>query len=246
MGITTNTTYAALPEPSIYANLHSNDRMIRIAIVDDKAGNRNSLAEKMGQLPDFEVCFTAADGAEFLQEMATRPAARQPLVVLMDLDMPVMNGIEAISRAHELYPDVHFLVLTVFDEDDKIFEAIAAGALGYLLKDESLGSVVQAIIQVVEFGGAPMSPRIARKALQLLTKSRQSATVPASEVAPELSTRETEILKALVNGLDYKAIAELLFISPHTVRKHIANIYEKLHVTNRAQAVGLALRKRWF
>lgn len=242
----TNTSYAALPEPSIYANLRSNDRMIRIAIVDDKAGNRNSLAEKMGQLPNFEVCFTAADGAEFLREMALRPAARQPLVVLMDLDMPVMNGIEAISRAHELYPDVHFLVLTVFDEDDKIFEAIAAGALGYLLKDESLGSVVQAIIQVVEFGGAPMSPRIARKALQLLTKSRQSATVPASEVAPELSTRETEILKALVNGLDYKAIAELLFISPHTVRKHIANIYEKLHVTNRAQAVGLALRKRWF
>lgn len=242
----TNTTYAALPEPSVYANLRSNERMIRIAIVDDKAGNRNSLAEKMGQLPDFEVCFTAADGAEFLNEMAARPAARQPLVVLMDLDMPVMNGIEAISRAHELYPDVHFLVLTVFDEDDKIFEAIAAGALGYLLKDESLGAVVQAIIQVVEYGGAPMSPRIARKALQMLTKSRQSATVPPSEVAPELSTRETEILKALVNGLDYKAIAELLFISPHTVRKHIANIYEKLHVTNRAQAVGLALRKRWF
>lgn len=242
----TNTTYAALPEPSVYANLRSNERMIRIAIVDDKAGNRNSLAEKMGQLPDFEVCFTAGDGAEFLHEMAARPAARQPLVVLMDLDMPVMNGIEAISRAHELYPDVHFLVLTVFDEDDKIFEAIAAGALGYLLKDESLGAVVQAIIQVVEFGGAPMSPRIARKALQMLTKSRQSATVPPSEVAPELSTRETEILKALVNGLDYKAIAELLFISPHTVRKHIANIYEKLHVTNRAQAVGLALRKRWF
>lgn len=246
MGMNTNTTYAALPEPSVYANLRSNERMIRIAIVDDKAGNRNSLAEKMGQLPDFEICFTAGDGAEFLHEMAARPAARQPLVVLMDLDMPVMNGIEAISRAHELYPDVHFLVLTVFDEDDKIFEAIAAGALGYLLKDESLGAVVQAIIQVVEFGGAPMSPRIARKALQLLTKSRQSATVPASEVAPELSTRETEILKALVNGLDYKAIAELLFISPHTVRKHIANIYEKLHVTNRAQAVGLALRKRWF
>lgn len=244
--MTTNTSYAALPEPSIYGNLRITERMIRIAIVDDKAGNRNSLAEKMGQLPDFDVCFIADNGAEFLQEMAARPAARQPLVVLMDLDMPVMNGIEAISRAHELYPDVHFLVLTVFDEDDKIFEAIAAGALGYLLKDESLGSLVQAIIQVVEFGGAPMSPRIARKALQLLTKSRQSATVPASEVAPELSTRETEILKALVNGLDYKAIAELLFISPHTVRKHIANIYEKLHVTNRAQAVGLALRKRWF
>lgn len=242
----TNTAYAALSNPSVYANLHATERMIRIAIVDDKAGNRNSLAEKMGQLPDFEVCFTAGNGVEFLQEMAGRPASQQPLVVLMDLDMPVMNGIEAISRAHELYPDVHFLVLTVFDEDDKIFEAIAAGALGYLLKDESLGTVVQAIIQVVEFGGAPMSPRIARKALQLLTKSRQSATVPASEVAPELSTRETEILKALVNGLDYKAIAELLFISPHTVRKHIANIYEKLHVTNRAQAVGLALRKRWF
>lgn len=246
MGMTINNAYAALPEESIYANLRTTERMIRIAIVDDKAGNRNSLAEKMGQLPDFEVCFTAADGAEFLQEMALRPVARRPLVVLMDLDMPVMNGIEAISKAHELYPEVHFLVLTVFDEDDKIFEAIAAGALGYLLKDESLGTVVQAIIQVVEFGGAPMSPRIARKALHMLTKSRETATLPASEVAPQLSTRETEILKALVNGLDYKAIAELLFISPHTVRKHIANIYEKLHVTNRAQAVGLALRKRWF
>jgi DNA-binding NarL/FixJ family response regulator len=175
--------------------------------------------------------------------MASREAPNRPLVVLMDLDMPRMGGIEAIQHGARRYPDTSFLVLTVFDEDEKIFEAIRAGALGYLLKDETLGGITQAIISAVEFGGAPMSPRIARKALQLLSNKMQIAE---PEKPAELSERETEILKNLVDGLDYKAIAELMFISPHTVRKHIANIYDKLHVNNRAQAVGLALRKKWF
>lgn len=220
--------------------------MIKIGIVDDKPANRHSLAEKLGMLPDFQVVLQAQDGQDFLTQMRNSAVAARPLVVLMDLDMPIMNGIEAIEKGHKQYPDLCFLVLTVFDEDDKIFDAIKAGALGYLLKDETLGGVVQAIQQVVEHGGAPMSPRIARKALAMLSKGLESEKEEETSADSLLSTREIEILKALVAGHDYKGIAELLFISPHTVRKHIANIYEKLHVTNRAQAVGMALRKRWF
>lgn len=217
--------------------------MIKIGIVDDKAGIRNSLIEKLNQLEGFQVVLNAADGEDFLEQMAAAEPATRPLVVLMDLDMPRMGGIEAIQLGARRYPDTSFLVLTVFDEDEKIFEAIKAGAIGYLLKDETLGGITQAMISAVEYGGAPMSPRIARKALQLLSNKKPAAE---PEKPAELSERETEILKNLVDGLDYKAIAELMFISPHTVRKHIANIYDKLHVNNRAQAVGLALRKKWF
>lgn len=243
MGI--NNTNAALFTGGKIASLPL-ESMIKIGIVDDKAANRHSLAEKLGMLPDFQVVLQAQDGQDFLDQMGASAVAARPLVVLMDLDMPIMNGIEAIEKGCKIYPDLSFLVLTVFDEDDKIFDAIKAGALGYLLKDETLGGVVQAIHQVVEHGGAPMSPRIARKALAMLSNGQQAPKTAETSADTLLSTREIEILKGLVAGHDYKAIAELLFISPHTVRKHIANIYEKLHVTNRAQAVGMALRKRWF
>lgn len=214
---------------------------MRIAIVDDKQPNRVSLQEKLNFLKDIEVAFLAANGEDFLNKIK---AEKQPLdVVLMDIDMPIMNGIEAVNIAASLYPETKFLMLTVFDDDDKIFEAIKAGAIGYLLKDENVDKIVDALWQIVEFGGSPMSPRIARKALQLLMGAKVEKKQKEETV---LSAREMEILKGLVEGMDYKAVAEKLFISPFTVRTHITKIYQKLHVNSKIQAVNLAVKNKWF
>ena len=218
-----------------------NNKIMRIAIVDDKQPNRVSLQEKLNFLKDIEVAFLAANGEDFLNRIK---AEKQPLdVVLMDIDMPIMNGIEAVNIAASLYPDTKFLMLTVFDDDEKIFEAIKAGAIGYLLKDENVDKIVDALWQIVEFGGSPMSPRIARKALQLLMGAKVEKKQKEETV---LSAREMEILRGLVEGMDYKAVAEKLFISPYTVRTHITKIYQKLHVNSKIQAVNLAVKNRWF
>ncbi len=217
------------------------NKIMHIAIVDDKQPNRVSLQEKLSFLKDINVVFLAANGEDFLNQIK---AQKQTIdVVLMDIDMPLMNGIEAVNIATGLYPDTKFLMLTVFDDDDKIFEAIKAGAIGYLLKDENVDKIIDALWQIVEYGGSPMSPRIARKALQLL----MGAKIEKKQVEETvLSPREMDILKGLVDGLDYKSVAEKLFISPHTVRTHITKIYQKLHVNSKIQAVNLAVKNRWF
>ncbi len=217
---------------------------IRIAIVDDKQPNRVSLNERLNAAHAYEVVFMAVNGDDFLDKMKTCPPEARPQMVLMDIDMPVMDGIEAVKRSKQMYPEVQYLMVTIFDDDEKIFEAIKAGASGYLLKDESGQVISNAIKEVIEFGGAPMSPRIARKALNLL----MNASMPADkkEEQTELSTREMDILKLMVEGCDYKQVADKLNISPHTVRKHIANIYDKLHVCSKVEAVKIAIRKGWF
>jgi DNA-binding NarL/FixJ family response regulator len=221
---------------------------VRIALVDDKRIIRNTLAEHISYYKEITVVFQANDGSEFLENMKALAADMRPQVVLMDIEMPVMDGIEAVTIAKEVYPDTHFLMLTVFDDDEKLFEAIKAGATGYLLKDEKVSSIVKAITEIVFEGGVPMSPRIARKVLGLLRNSPDDAAPVAEneEEAHTLSTRELEILNRIVDGLNYQQIGERLFISPHTVRKHIANIYEKLHVSNKASAIKIAIRKKWF
>lgn len=214
---------------------------IRLAIVDDKNQNRLPLAERLATHENIEVAFTASNGNDFLQ----KATLHQPLdVVLMDVEMPELNGIQTVSIAADLYPTTRFIMLTVFDDEDKIFEAIKSGACGYLLKDDSITDIYKSIKEAVELGGAPMSPGIARKALGLLSKAQMPEST-LTNVPEEISQRELEILKWLVNGLDYKAIAEKLFISPHTVRKHIGNIYQKLHVNSKAQAIRLVMKKRW-
>ena len=214
---------------------------IRLAIVDDKNQNRLPLANRLMAKEDIDVVFTASDGKDFLD----KAALNQPLdVVLMDVEMPVLNGIQTVSVATGRYPNTRFIMLTVFDDEDKIFEAIQAGACGYLLKDDSVHTIYNSIREAIDLGGAPMSPGIARKALQML--SRAQLPQQAKNTKPdEISERELEVLKQLVNGLEYKAIAEKLFISPNTVRKHIDNIYQKLHINSKAQAIRLAMKKRW-
>jgi DNA-binding NarL/FixJ family response regulator len=216
---------------------------ISLAIVDDKAINRDTVKEKISSYHDeIELLFEARNGREFLQKM--KAASRQPQVVLMDLEMPEMDGIETIQVASAAFPDTRFIVLTVFEDNGKIFEAIKAGASGYLLKEDSAVNIVDAITNVVEYNGIPMSPAIARKTIELL---RQLPPLPAVKDSEnhQLSEREMEILRELVSGKDYRTIGEKLFISKLTVRKHVSNIYDKLHVNSRAQVINLAHKRKW-
>lgn len=218
---------------------------IKLAIVDDKQANRNSLKDKMNFEDDFEVLFTASNGIDFLEKLKEHKS-NLPEVVLMDIDMPIMNGIETVSHAHQSYPEIKFLMFTVFDDDEKVFEAIKSGAIGYLLKDEKVEIIIQSIKQIIEYGGSPMSPSIARKALKLLMNAPIHEKDEVEEEDHGLSKRELEILQGLVDGYDYKELADKLFISPHTVRTHINKIYQKLHVNNKTQAIKIAIKRRWF
>ena len=218
---------------------------IKIAIADDKQINRTTVKEKIISFKEIELVFEAKNGHDFLEQLKVLPASKRPQVVLMDLEMPVMDGIQAISLASSAYPDIKFIVLTVFEDNEKIFEAIKAGAGGYLLKDDTAVNIIDAITNVVEYNGIPMSPAIARKAMELLKQSKVPVSNESAAVDSALSDREMGILKEMVTGKNYKAIGEKLFISPLTVRKHVANIYEKLHVNSRAQIINLAHKNKW-
>ncbi len=219
----------------------------RIALVEDNAVNRNTFQQKVQQHADWKIIFVATNGEECLEELKGLPPNIMPQVIFMDIEMPKLNGIQAIASGKTLYPQIHFIVLTVFDDDEKIFEAIKAGASGYLLKHETAESLKDAVKSVLEFGGAPMSPAIARKALQILSKSVNEKNAKEVSSFPEtISEREKEILQHTVSGLDAKRIADILNISVFTVRKHIANIYEKLHVQSKAQIIKLAHNSKWF
>lgn len=221
---------------------------ISVAIVDDKRLLREALMNNIAYHTEINVVLQAGDGSAFLNAVKELPMAEHPQVVLMDIEMPVMDGIETVAIAKHRYPEMHFLMLTVFDDDDKLFEAIKAGASGYLLKEEKVSNIVKAIAEIVYEGGVPMSPRIARKALALLRRMPEGVEPVKPKVDDDhtLSSREMEILNRVVDGLNYQEIGERLFISPHTVRKHIANIYDKLHVSNKASAIKVATSKQWF
>ncbi len=216
--------------------------------MDDKAVNRVSVADKIKQFEDLNFCFMAVNGHDCLEQLKGLPPEKMPQVIFMDLQMPEMDGVQAINLARAMYPEIFFIVLTVFDDDDKIFEAIKAGAHGYLLKDESAIALHNAITNVVENGGAPMSAAIARKAFDMLSKSQLQTADKAPEKHPFdslLTEREKEILLQTINGLDAKRIASILDISVLTIRKHIANIYQKLHVNSKAQIISLAHKNNW-
>jgi DNA-binding NarL/FixJ family response regulator len=219
------------------------NHMIRIAITDDKPGNRAVLRDKLGRNPFFELVFEAVDGADFLEQMRATEPERRPQIVLMDLEMPHVDGTEAIATASALYPDVKYVVLTIFDDDDKIFKAVRAGACGYLLKEESGSVVADMLMNLWESGAGPISPSIAYKILQMV--QQPSGMVKAGDEASvfQLSDREQEILRLLSEGLEYKEIGNRIFISPNTVKKHCISIYQKLHVNSKAQALRIAYTK---
>ncbi|HNG63776.1 MAG TPA: response regulator transcription factor, partial [Ferruginibacter sp.] len=184
--------------------------------------------------------------SEFLKLMKT--ASPQPDVVLMDIEMQELNGIETILRAAPLYPSVKYIMLTVFDDDERIFNAIKAGAHGYLLKEETAQNIIDSVYQVYQDEGAPMSPGIARKAWKWLTSlSAQPAaeSKKATRTIEPLSEREKQILKCSMEGKEYAQIAEQLFLSKHTVRQHMKNIYAKLHVSSKVEALQISLKNKW-
>lgn len=223
---------------------------MRIGLVDDNPVNRSNFMQKVAQFIDLDVSLTAVNGHEFLEKLKGLPLIQQPVVVFMDIQMPQLNGIDTIKLAKALYPSIHFIVLTVFEDDDNIFEAIQAGASGYLLKHESHHTIREAIDEILEYGGAPMSPAIARKTLKLLgqknlAEQKEKAKNNESVLENLLSEREREVLTHTVNGYDAKRIAEITGISTLTVRKHIANIYTKLHVNSKAQVISLAHKNNW-
>ena len=222
--------------------------VFKVAFAEDNRVNRNTFLQKIKGDPAIELMFESEDGNDFLEQLQGLPHHKLPQVVFMDLEMPGMDGVAAIRISKTLYPSIHFIVLTVFDDDEKIFEAIRAGASGYLLKHEPAAVLKESIESVMESGGAPMSPAIARKALQLLSNTAPVARVdsPVNDSLPGTVTeREFEILKHTVNGWDAKRIASELDLSVLTVRKHIANIYQKLHVNSKAQIITLAHKNKW-
>ena len=218
--------------------------MVRIAIVDDKVSNRSVLKDKLRRNQLFTVALEATDGEDFLLQIKSLTTEQLPHIVLMDLEMPHVDGVTAIGTASSLYPAVKFVVLTIFDDDDKIFRAIKAGACGYLLKEESGQVITEMLMNLWESGAGPISPSIAYKILQMVQNPLQAkedkATTPDIFL---LSEREKEILQLLSEGLEYKEIGAKIFISPNTVKKHSINIYNKLHVNSKAQALRIAYTK---
>jgi DNA-binding NarL/FixJ family response regulator len=215
-----------------------------VALTEDNNINRNTFMQKINVFADLKFVFYSANGHECLEQLKGLPHQQLPQVIFMDIEMPEMDGLEAIRIAKSLYPQIHFIVLTVFDDDEKIFEAIKAGASGYLLKHEPAEVLHEAIINVMTYGGAPMSPAIARKTMNLLSKSATDST-NTSSIPKIITEREQEILQHMVKGWDAKRISVELDISVLTIRKHIANIYQKLHVNSKAQVISLAHSNNW-
>ncbi|MBY0537205.1 MAG: response regulator transcription factor [Chitinophagaceae bacterium] len=221
----------------------------RIAFTEDNQVNRTTFQQKLKSLPDFDLIFSAVNGHDCLEQLKGLPVQKLPQVIFMDIEMPQLDGIETIKIAKPLYPEVHFIVLTVFDDDDKIFEAIRSGASGYLLKHEPASTLQESVVNVLQYGGAPMSPAIARKVLSIMSQSNRANSNDSEKqntVPSIITTREEEILQHMVQGKDAKRIAATLNISVLTVRKHIANIYDKLHVQSRAEIITMAHKNNWF
>jgi len=202
---------------------------IQVAIVEDDTEIRQTLALIIDGTPGFNCKLTYANGFDAFEALQKHYVE----VVLMDIEMPKMNGIDCIRKLKPLKPTIDFLMLTIKQDDESIFDSIYAGASGYLLKDTPPVRLLEAIREIKN-GGAPMSTSIARKVIQSFHQVKASP----------LSDRETEILRYLAGGENYKSIANQLFISPHTVKTHIKNIYDKLHVHSRAEAVRKAIEDR--
>lgn len=209
---------------------------IRIAVVDDDLGVRSTLAETIAHFPGCHCVGRFASGAE---AMVGLPACR-PDVVLMDINMPGTNGIECVRRLKPEHDTMEFIMLTVYEDTENILRALAAGASGYLLKRATARELEQAIRQV-HGGGSPMSSHIARKVVQSFRQPVSGRVEPEAE---HLSPRQQEILEYLARGLLYREIAESLGISYETVNNHIRQIYKKLHIRSRSQAVAKYFQDR--
>lgn len=208
---------------------------IRVLVFEDNEGYRESLRLLINMTQNLECVGDYAD----CRQIVERVIAHKPDVILMDVDMPNVNGIEGLILVRKHFPDLKILMQTVFEDDDKIFACICAGADGYILKKASPIDLLKGIEDVME-GGAPMTPSVARQVLRLVSLQNS----PKANPDFKLSERELQILGLLVKGLSYKMIAEKCFIAQTTVNAHIRNIYEKLQVHSVGAAVAMALEKK--
>ena len=208
---------------------------IRISLYDDNTFLLESLSYLIKGTHGFELCHASSDASNVVAD-----CERQcPDVILMDIDMPCISGIEATMLVKSAFPDVNVMMLTVFEDKNKIFDALCAGATGYMLKKSSSTELINAIEELYK-GGSPMSSGIARKVLEYFSKP----TNTDKKDKYQLTTREREILQCLLNGDSYKMIADKCFVSIGTVYSHINNVYKKLQVNSKSEAVIKALKER--
>lgn len=207
--------------------------MIRVAIFDDNVHRQESLQLLLESDPDLYLCGSYINGEEAINKVASC----KPDVVLMDIEMPGVNGIEATKALRNAFPQMPILIQTVYEDDENLFKSLQAGATGYILKKASPDKIIEAI-KDANLGGAPITPAMAYKVLRFFQTSNTTVTISYG-----LSEREKHILKLLVDGFSYKMIADRESISYHTVNSHIRNIYEKLHVHSVGEAVSKALKE---
>jgi DNA-binding NarL/FixJ family response regulator len=203
---------------------------IKVALFEDNPLLRDSLVQLINA-SDGLICTGAFPDCSNLMH---KVESAKPDVILMDIDLPGMNGIEAVGQINQTYPDMVIIMQTVFNDNERIFQSITAGASGYLLKNTSPARILEAIREAAT-GGAPMTPSIAHKILDVF-RSKKPA-LPAKEQS-QLNERQQEILQCIFNGMSYKLIADKLFISADTVRYHVKNIYEILHVHSRDELIS--------
>ena len=206
--------------------------MIRISVYDDNVARRDSLEALLQLSPEFEFAGSFENCAHIKEDIA----ATNPDIILMDIEMPVVDGIKGVRLVKQYYPNIKVIMQTAFDDDDKVFAAIQAGAEGYILKTASISRITQSIDEVMN-GGAGMSPSIALKVMRYFSQQPQKKDY-------NLTNKETETLKLLAQGFSYKMVADNMGISYFTVNNHVKKIYEKLQVHSLGEAVALAHKQK--
>ena len=211
-----------------------NKEMTHIGIIDDNEALLKSMVLMLQSSGDYTVVLSEKDCKKIIEKLSNN----LPQLLLMDIDMPGINGIESVRLIKADFPAISIVMFTSFEDEDKIFQSLMAGASGYILKKTPPQKILDAL-QDLKDGGAAMSPAIAQKVIQMFTGQRK-----ASQQQFNLSKREIEILNGLVKGNSYKELAANLSIAVETVRSHLKNIYEKLHVNSKSQAVAVALKEK--
>ncbi len=212
---------------------------IRVSIFDDNKRLLDSLNVLIDGSPGFQIAGTFIN----CSDLESKIEKSQPDVILMDIEMPGINGIEAVKIVKHHFPHINVLMQTAFENDENVFEAICAGASGYILKNTPPSRILECIVEVYQ-GGSPMSPSVARKVLGFLQKPKPEEAKISSYENYNLSIREKEVLSCLVKGMSYKMIADNCSITYETVRSHMKNIYEKLHVASMTEAVAKAINQK--
>lgn len=216
-------------------------KVIKVAIIEDEALVRENVSLFLKQDQRFELVLDSYSVENFLEKLPMIP--KKPAVVILDIRLPGMDGLEGIRYIRQELPDADIVMLTAFDDSDRIFKALCAGAVSYISKKTDLHTIAQALVTVHE-GGSFMSPSVARKVIDYLSPGQNTGIVGvgvSEENDKELTARQTQIVQGLVDGLSYKMIADKLLISVETVRDHIKKIYKKLEVNSRGEVVKIVL-----